>query len=391
MRVWRALLLWFAGMDLRLTLLALPPLLSIVHRELRLSETAVAALVNAPVLVLASSSIFGALIVNRLGARGAFLAGSSLIALAGALRGVGPSVEMLFAMTVVMGVGIAFIQPAFPVLARAWFPQRIALASGIWTNGLLMGEAIPASLTLSVVLPLLGGSWEATLAVWSIPVVLTAIAVAVARVPREPKAPAAAAWFPNFRLHWIWRLGIFQSAASLAYFGANTFIPDYLTEAKMDALIAPCLSALNVGQLPASLLVAFVPRQILARPISFWCVALAIVVASGAFLFLPPAAKIAACAVIALAGAYILSLSFGLPSLVAEHGQVAQISAGSFTIGYTIAFLANLLAGALWDVTHLRAVSFAPIVASALVVILVGPGLGKILRDTAMSTVTPRT
>jgi CP family cyanate transporter-like MFS transporter len=377
----RALLLWIAGMDLRLTLLALPPLLSIVHRDLRLSETAVAALANAPVLVLASSSMFGALIVNRLGARGALLAGSAVIAVAGALRGVGPSVEMLFAMTVVMGAGIALIQPAFPVLARAWFPQHVALASGIWTNGLLMGEAIPAALTLPVVLPLVSGSWEKALAAWSIPVAITAIAIAVARVPREPKAPPAAAWFPNFRLRWMWRLGIFQSAASLAYFGANTFIPDYLTEAKMAVLIAPCLSALNVGQLPASFLVGFVPTRILARPISFWCVALAILGASGAFLFLPPVAKIAACVVIALAAAYVLSLSFGLPSLVAEHGQVAQISAGSFTIGYTIAFLANLLAGGLWDLTHLRAVSFAPIVASALVVILVGPGLGKVLRE----------
>lgn len=379
--VLRALLLWFAGMDLRLTLLALPPLLPIVHRDLRLSEAGVAALANAPVLVLASSSMFGALIVARLGARGALLAGTCVIAIASAFRGFGPSIPMLFAMTVVMGAGIALIQPAFPVLARAWFPTRIALASGIWTNGLLMGEALPAALTLPFVLPF-AGSWEATLVAWSVPVGIVGIAIAAARVPSEPRAASAAAWLPDFRLRWMWRLGIFQSAASLAYFGANTFIPDYLTETNQAWLIAPCLSALNVGQLPASFLVGFVPLRILAQRGSFWTVGVAIAGASAAFLFLPAAAKLVACVVIALAAAYILSLGFGLPSLVvAEHGGVARVSAGSFTIGYAIAFFANLLAGGLWDVTHLRAVSFAPIVAAALVVIAVGPGLGKLMRE----------
>ena len=140
----RGVVLWLAGNDLRLTLLAVPPVIPLIHRDLRLNESGIAALSNLPVLTLAVSSMFGGLLTTRLGARRAVIVGLLVIALSSALRGVGPSIAMLFAMTVVMGAGIAMIQPAFPSLARSWFPDRIALGTGIWANGLLCGEAISA-------------------------------------------------------------------------------------------------------------------------------------------------------------------------------------------------------------------------------------------------------
>ena len=39
--LFRLFLLWLAGNDLRITLLALPPVLPLVHRDLGLNETAV--------------------------------------------------------------------------------------------------------------------------------------------------------------------------------------------------------------------------------------------------------------------------------------------------------------------------------------------------------------
>jgi cyanate permease len=36
---WRLVLLWLAGMDMRITLLAVPPLLPIIHDQLGLDES----------------------------------------------------------------------------------------------------------------------------------------------------------------------------------------------------------------------------------------------------------------------------------------------------------------------------------------------------------------
>src|ERR1700761_7558998 len=186
----RGIVLWLAGTDLRLTLLAVPPVLPMIHADLHLSESGVAALSNLPVLTLAVSSMFGGFLTMRLGARGAVLVGLWVIAISSALRGLGPSAPMLFAMTIVMGAGIAAIQPAFPSLARAWFGGRVALGTGIWANGLLCGEAISASLTIPFVLPLAGGSWELSFVAWSIPVVVSALALTAVRDPAGSVAPA---------------------------------------------------------------------------------------------------------------------------------------------------------------------------------------------------------
>src|SRR5205823_14633590 len=53
----------------------------------------------------------------------ALICGLWLIGLSSALRGLGPSIPMLFGMTVLMGAGIAISQPTFPALVRHWFAR----------------------------------------------------------------------------------------------------------------------------------------------------------------------------------------------------------------------------------------------------------------------------
>lgn len=372
----RASLLWLAGVDLRLTLLAIPPVIPLIHRDLRLDESAIAALSNLPVLVLALSSVFGALFTAKLGARGALVLGLLAIAIPAALRGAGTSTPMLFGMTLLMGVGIAISQPAFPSLARAWFPNRVSLATGIWANGLLCGEALSASLTIPFMLPLAGGSWQTSLVLWSVPVLLTAIALALFGGPGDVRPAVGARWFPDFRDRRVLQIGTYQSAASLAYFGANTFLPDYLHATGQANLIAPALAALNIGQIPASFAVGLIPMAVLGRRTTSFAVAGMFVAALAAFLMLGGGAVIVASAVVGLFAAYVLTMSFALPALVGTHDDVPRISAGSFTLGYAISFATTLLSGAAWDATHVAATAFVPMFAAGVIVIVLGPRLG---------------
>jgi MFS transporter, CP family, cyanate transporter len=381
----RASLLWLAGVDLRLTLLALPPIIPLIHRDLGLDESAIAALSNLPVLVLALSSVFGALFTAKLGARGALVLGLFAIAIPSALRGAGTSAPMLFAMTLLMGVGIAISQPAFPSLARAWFPDRVSLATGIWANGLLCGEALSASLTIPFMLPLAGGSWQTSLALWSVPVLLTAIALALFGGPGDVRPAVGARWFPDFRDRRVLQIGTYQSAASLAYFGANTFLPDYLHATGQANLIAPALAALNIGQIPASFAVGLLPMAVLGRRTTSFAAAGMFVAALLAFLMLGGGAVIVASALFGLFAAYVLTMSFALPALVGTHDDVPRISAGSFTLGYSISFVTTLLSGAAWDATHVAATAFVPMFAAAVIVIVLGPQLGSAARRYALA------
>src|SRR5262252_1899055 len=81
------LLLWLAGAALRLTILAVPPLIPLIHADLDLSETEIGILSGLPAVLFAVAAVPGSLLIARLGARTTLMVGLLLSALAGALRG----------------------------------------------------------------------------------------------------------------------------------------------------------------------------------------------------------------------------------------------------------------------------------------------------------------
>jgi MFS transporter, CP family, cyanate transporter len=374
---WRLLLLWLAGNDLRLTLLAVPPVLPIIHAELGLDEKGVAALSGLPVLLLGLAAVPGSLLIARIGARNALLTGLGLIGVSSGLRGLGPSVPMLFSMTLVMGAGVSISQPTFPSLVRQWFhkPVGIARATGFWSNGLLVGELLAAALTLPVVLPLTG-SWEASFGFWSVPVLLTTLLVAFGtRADQSARDMPRVLGMPDWRSARMWRLGIFQSAASMVYFGANTFIPDYLHATNQADLVGLALASLNGMQVPASAVIGFVPLRLLARRAVSYVVGFGIVGALAVALVFPGLPLVLAAGLLGFFAAYILVLSFALPALVAPPREVPRLSGGTFAISYSSAFVVTLVAGALWDATHMETFAFLPAMAGAAIVIVLGPRL----------------
>jgi CP family cyanate transporter-like MFS transporter len=136
-------LLWLSGACARLTVLAIPPVVPLLHADLHLSETGIGWLASLPPMLFAIAAVPGALIIARFGMVPALLVGLLLTAAGSAARGVIADAVFLFASTIVMGAGVAVVQTVMPPLVRSWFPQRIGLATTIYTNGLLIGESSP--------------------------------------------------------------------------------------------------------------------------------------------------------------------------------------------------------------------------------------------------------
>ena len=247
-------LLWLVGDALRLPILAVPPVIPALRSEFGLSGTKIGILTSLPVILFAAAAMAGSRLVARLGAVAAAVAGLLLAALGSALRGAAADVMTLFAATIVMGAGVAVTQPAMPALVGRWLPHHIGLGTGIYTNGLLVGEILPVAL-FPLLFPLLGESWRATFVFWAVPIVAIALLV-MATAPREASGRVSmpARWWPAWPARDIWRLGLIFAGSSAVYFGSNAFLPGYLSEAGRSDLISPALTALNLGQLPASLL-----------------------------------------------------------------------------------------------------------------------------------------
>ena len=62
-------LLWLAGCALRLTILAVPPVIPLIHLDLHLSKTEIGILSGIPMVLFAGAAIAGSLLVARFGAR----------------------------------------------------------------------------------------------------------------------------------------------------------------------------------------------------------------------------------------------------------------------------------------------------------------------------------
>jgi CP family cyanate transporter-like MFS transporter len=358
------LLLWFGGISLRVTVLAVPPLLPRIHHDLHLDEKAVGALTSLPILLLALAAIFGSLLVSRIGPRRALIAGLTLVAIAGALRGFGSSAAILFPMTLLMGLGISVSQPAFPSLVRLWFPTRMGFGVAVYSNGQLMGEVIAAAVTAPLVLPLVGGRWPYALAAWSAGVLVIAVAFAAGTQHVPPiQSAAARRWWPDWRDAQTWRLGLIFGGASIAYFSTNAFIPDYLRATHAAAFTGAALNSINISQIPASVLIALFPGSFIGRRWPLVVVG-CITVLCAAGMAMGGVWVVIWAAPLGFSTAAVLVLCLALPPLVADPSDVHRMSAAMFTITYSCSFVGSLAAGALWDATGVPFSAFIPLAVS---------------------------
>jgi len=366
-------LLWLAGNGLRITILAVPPVIPLIRDEFALNATQVGVLSSIPLALLGIAALVGSLLVSRLGLRGALVGGLLLVADGSALRGLASDYAVLVLTTIVMCAGVAIMQPIMPGAVRQWLPNRIGLGTAIYTNGLLAGEVFAVLFTIPLVLPAVDGSWRGSFVVWSIPVAVIALVVLL-YAPR-PDAGARGAgvaphkWLPDWHLGLVWRLGALFLCINAIYFSANAFIPIYMRSADRADLISRALVGLNFGQIPASLLILAFARHLEGRTWPFLLSGvLSLAGLSGLVFDIGPMTKWWA-ALIGFSDAGALILGLALPALLCRPEDVARTAAGTFTLSYGGAMIVAIICGAAWDLSGRPAFAFVPLAVCALALI----------------------
>ena len=375
------LLLWLAGVALRLTILAVPPVIPIIHDELNLSATDVGILTGLPSMLFALAAVPGSLLIARLGINAALVVGLALTAIGGALRGSLPDVMWLYAMTIVMGAGVAVMQVTMPPAVRAWVPHRIGFATAVYTNGLLLGEILPVVLMLPLVFPLAGGSWQWAFVMWSVPVAVIALIFLMLAPPSviDGSAPQRR-WWPDWRNALIWRLGIMLGTINATYFATNAFVPDYLRSTGQSEWIGAALSGLNVGQLPASFLLLAFAGHLERKTWPYIVCGLLCVIATVGNVFGAGVWVLAATTLQGFAASAILILVLALPPLLSRPDDVHRVTAAMFTISYSCAVIVPVISGLAWDLTGVAKTAFLPIALCGILLVILAPAINHIPR-----------
>jgi CP family cyanate transporter-like MFS transporter len=362
-----------------------------IQRDLNLSGTEIGLLSGIPVVVFAIVAAPGSIVIARMGVRGALVCGL-LIAAGGTLLRAGASnAWQLYLTTMLMSVGIAIMQPAMAAAVREWVPKRSVFGTAVYTNGLIMGEIIPVATMLPFVLPYFNENWRPALGAWSLPLIATAIAVAMF-VPKSAANAATrrvAGWLPRLNSRLNWRIGLTFGSITSTYFCLNGFLPACLNGNGRQDLISAALTSLNAGQVPASFLLLLTADKLQGKR---WPYLMLGVLSSGCVVGIMTSASSwtvfwAGLAGFSLGAALVLALALA-PLLCHNPDDVALTSAAAFAISYGFAMLVSLLSGVAWDLAGNVNAALIPILLGSLPILVATPTFARTERAATRATMS---
>ena len=372
-------LLWLAGAAIRIPLLAVPPVIPLIHDDLHMSETQVGLLMGLPLAMFALAAIPGSLLIARFGVLAVAISGLALATLAAAARAATGDIWTLYAATLLMGIGVAIFQPALPTLIRLWTPARAWLANTVATNGMLMGVTFASALSIPVVLPAVGGSWRGDLLVWCVPGLVATLLFMFA-APRTRAADSsirgtASRWWPDWKSSQLWLLGIALGSNNALFFASNAFVPDYLNSIGRGDMIGTTLGWLNGSQLFGSFFMLAMSERLQRQSWPFLIFGpitalglIGMMLCDGIWIIISAAAA-------GMGAAATFVVTFGLPAILSPPGEVHRMASGMFTISYGIALVVPVICGACWDLTGRPWTSFLPMIACAVGMTIFGTAL----------------
>ena len=346
-------LLWLAGAALRISILAVPPVIAFLRSDLEMSATEIGILSGLPMIMMAVAAVPGSLAISKFGALRTLVWALIVAAIGAGLRGLIPNTAALLAFTSIMSAGLAIAQPTLPALVRQWLPLRIGFGTATYSNGMVVGCLLPI-VASPMVLLLAPGNWRLILAGSSFFVFIVAcLAGTLAPRPAEQTDIDDAATATSSRLDYglLWRLGLIFGSNNSVYFGTNAFLPLYLIETGRSDLIPTALAIYNFSQLPSSLLIMALAGRMERRIWPYLFAGVLLLLSIAVICLTAGAWTLIATATLGFASGISLVLGLALPPLLSRSRDVGRNSAGMFMISYAFAMIVSVICGLTSDLT----------------------------------------
>jgi CP family cyanate transporter-like MFS transporter len=126
-----------------------------------------------------------------------------------------------------------------------------------------------------------------------------------------------------------------------------------------------------LSQLPASFLLLSLAERIRRRDILLAACGALIVLGTSLIVFTNGLWIAAGTAVIGFAGAGCFIILLAVPPSLSHPQDLHRVTAAMFTTSYTMAVVVPLMSGAIWDLSGVPAVAFAPIAICGLALIMI--------------------
>lgn len=389
------------ALNMRAAISAVSPLLDEVSRTDGLTSAAAGLVTTLPVLAMSLGASFAPRLARRLGMENAVFA-ALLLLIAAVLLRVLPSAAALFAGCLLTGAAITVLNVLMPSIVKRDFPERGALMTGVYSTVMIGGATVAAA--LSVPLEHALGSWQASLGFWAVLAAISAIGwfpqvlrfrgeqarlggrhdgdsadVGAGSTTGEPNDPATRPTPSLLGNGLAWQISVFMGVSSLLVYTVVTWLPTILTDHGMDSSTAGVVFAFNnLVQVVSAFLVPLAAGRMSSQRS---LVTLLVLLNAGGFvgLILDPVSGAWLWAVLlglAQGGSFGLALTM-LVLRAGNAGVAARLSGMAQTIGYLIAALGPVGAGALRQLTGGWTLPLAILLATCGLALVAGLGAGR--------------
>lgn len=342
---WVALLIVIAGFNLRPLLTSLGATLELVRQDLGISGAAVGLLASLPTFCMGLVSLQGGRLIARLGTGAGMKLSLLLVAIGSAARWAGLHPPVLFAATVIGGLGIACGQVLIPVVVKQYFPACPAVMMGGYTTAMNLGAAGGAAATPVLMHHL--GNWRAALAVWAVPALLAAL-LWPGGLRSRPEPARGLPWSRPL----AWRLALFVGASSIPYMSLLAWLVPFFTARGMEVDQAVALLTVFAGtQILAALVIPLLAHRFADRRVTLALTLTLLMIGLVGFAVAPDMSPACwtVCAGVGLGGSFPLAMTLPLDyaSTPPEAGRLSALMMGA---GMLIGACGPALFGVLRDI-----------------------------------------
>ncbi|MBB1386987.1 MFS transporter [Pseudoalteromonas sp. SG45-5] len=339
--------------NLRATFTGIAPVLEQIINHFGLSASQAGFLTTLPLIAFAVVSPMAASLAKKQGLERTLFAALLFILTGVAARLINTS-AMLFVGTAIIGVGIAIANVLLPSLIKRDFPAKVALMTSAYV--LTMGAVSGGFSTLVFPLSQLNGlGWQLALGSSGI-ITLASLIVWMSQLNKHTK-PASVTQPSNSSINvWrnllAWKITLLLGLNSFLNYIIITWLPSILTDAGHSATQAGAYhGAFQIATaLPGLILIPLLSKLKDQSALSFILAMLSALSALG-LLYMPNFAFVWTLMLGFCSGAcFILGLSF-ISLRSDDSQQAASLSGMSQSVGYLLAAIGPMLAGALHTAT----------------------------------------
>ncbi|GKT02700.1 CynX/NimT family MFS transporter [Furfurilactobacillus sp. WILCCON 0119] len=353
---WLLLGVILLGSSLRMVITVIPPILAPIQHTLHLSSSLAGSLTTIPLLCFAALSPIAPRISAKVGTEVALLIALIILVLGNWLR-VYSALAMIIG-TLLVGVGVAFLNVLLPALVAENYPTKIGEMTSLYSFSMTFFSAISAGVSA----PLAGKiGWQFTVQIFS----LVALVNVITWLPNlrynhkaQPVAETSAAT-PHqsvWKQPTAWMMTLFMGLQSLVFYTLITWLPTLMVDRGVSANTASLLLGLyQIASLPAAYAVPIISARSKNQSALLLTIGGFFIVGIGGLLL--PFHMVwyfaILCVILGTATTSLFALAMTLLNLKARTPQeTADLSGMAQSLGYLIAAVGPIAYGTLHVMLH---------------------------------------